>query len=50
MLGQLDDVLIVAVAVGLLFRFTRREVLEDLVAAAEPASGLGPEGLTGEVR
>ncbi len=36
-LGQLDDVLIVAVGVGLLLRFTPRPVLEELVAELERA-------------
>jgi uncharacterized membrane protein YkvA (DUF1232 family) len=36
LLGQLDDVVIVVVGVGLLFRFTRREVLDEHVAALEP--------------
>jgi len=34
-LGQLDDVLIVAVGVGLLFRLTRREVIEEHVSLLE---------------
>jgi len=34
-LGQLDDVLILAVGVGLLFRLTRREVIEEHVSLLE---------------
>jgi uncharacterized membrane protein YkvA (DUF1232 family) len=36
-LGQLDDVVILVVGVGLLFRFVGREVLEEHVAALEDA-------------
>ena len=38
-LGHLDDVLAVAIAVGLVLRFTPRAVLEEHLAALEPGSG-----------
>jgi uncharacterized membrane protein YkvA (DUF1232 family) len=35
--GQLDDVVVVIVGVGLLFKFTRREIIEEHVTALEAA-------------
>ncbi len=48
-LGQLDDVLVVLLGVGLLFRFAGRETLEEHVAALEvraagAAESKGPGG------
>ena len=42
-LGQLDDVLILAVGVGLLLRFTPRAVLEEQISLLEQAQSQAPE-------
>ena len=36
-LGQLDDIIVVIVGVGLLFRFTERAIIEEHVSALEAA-------------
>lgn len=40
-LGHLDDLLVVALGVGLLVRFTPRDVVEERLAALERTSGAG---------